>query len=437
MLKYNVHPAGVLHGELKVPGDKSISHRALILGAIAEGESFVENFCSGQDCMSTMSALGALGVKCSYDETRLTLSIKGLGMHGLQAPKQSLDLGNSGTGMRLLCGLLAGTGLSVELTGDSSLRTRPMDHIVKALKCMGARVESTDGKPPLKILGEAPLRGMRHQSSVGSAQFKSCLLLAGLYAKGRTEIDTPESRDHTERMLPSFGCPVESHGGVVSLMGGAHLHATSVVVPGDISAAMFVIVGASIAQGSEVVLKGVGINSKRDGGIRILRAMGADISFSKTDTLGEELVADIRVRASQHLKGIEIPHEWVVDAIDEFPALFIAAACARGTTHARGISQLRVKESDRISAMAKGLRTLGVQVEETQDSLSIQGQEGLLQGGEVHSDGDHRVAMAFAISALAARSEVVVHDCANVSTSWPSFPEQLKALGMDISTSNY
>ena len=431
---YCVKPGGQLSGTIDMPGDKSISHRAVILGAIAEGQTIVENFCPGADCIATMHALQALGAQFEYQKDQARLLVHGVGMRGLRAPRNALDLGNSGTGIRLLCGLLAGMGVSAELTGDESLRARPMQHIVEPLNKMGARILTKDGKAPLRIEGSGPLKGMRHRSSIGSAQLKSCLLLAGLYAKGHTELDVPESRDHTERMLPCFGCPVSSHGGLVGIEGDAVLHATKIVVPGDISAAMFVLVGASITAGSDVLVRAVGINPRRDGGIRILQAMGADINIVSETMFGEEPVADIRVRGTDALKGIEVPPEWVIDAIDEFPILFIAAACAHGVTRARGIDALRVKESDRINTMAKGLQALGIEVRETADSLSIHG--GSLTGGSVESAGDHRAAMAFAISGLVARAEVRIHDCANVETSWPLFATQLDALGLGITTIN-
>jgi 3-phosphoshikimate 1-carboxyvinyltransferase len=432
MEAYLAGPGGTLSGDMSMPGDKSISHRAAILGAIAQGETVVENFCPGQDCLDTMRALEALGVHFEYAEDRAQLTVHGVGMHGLREACKPLDLGNSGTGMRLLCGLLAGAGVSSELTGDDSLRRRPMQHIVTPLNAMGADICAMDGRAPLKIKGGLGLQGMRFESRMASAQLKSCLLLAGLYASGCTELDVPLSRDHTERMLPDFGCPVSSKDGVITVMGGASLNATTISVPGDISAAMFVMVGASIAPGSDVLLRGIGVNPRRDGGLRILRRMGADIDIELQPraTPDEEPIADVRIRGSKSLDGVTVPAEWVADAIDEFPVLFIAAACASGTTHMRGIGALRDKESDRINTMATGLRNLGVSVEETDDSLSIHG--GVLQGGTVESGGDHRVAMAFAISSLVSKEAICINDCANVKTSWPSFDKRMRELGLEI-----
>lgn len=427
---YRVRPGGMLRGTVPLPGDKSVSHRAVILAAIAEGTTRIEHFCPGTDCLFTLNALRALGASIEYSMEDAQVLVRGVGMRGLRASPEVLDLGNSGTGIRLLCGLLAGMGIQAELNGDRSLRRRPMQRIVAPLNAMGACVEAANDRPPLRIKGDLALRAMRHRSPIASAQLKSCLLLAGMYAEGETEVDAPASRDHTERLLVHFGCPVVRRGDALRIKGGVRLRAKDVAVPGDMSAAMFLLVGASIAPGSELLLRRVGVNPSRNGGIRILRAMGADISVISEDMLGEEPVADIRVRGVERLRAIDVPPDWVADAIDEFPVLFIAAACAEGLTHVRGIAELRVKESDRISTMTTALQTMGIEVDATDDSMSIQG--GQLQGGRVQSGGDHRVAMACSIAALAASSDVLIDDCDNVLTSWPQFAAQLGNLGLMI-----
>lgn len=426
---YRVEPGGALRGVAQPPGDKSISHRAIILAAIASGRTRIHRFCAGTDCLSTLHALSALGLSVERIAGRDELVVSGRGAHGLNAPRAALDLGNSGTAMRLLCGLLAGMGHAAELRGDASLHNRPMQRVISPLAAMGARIDSTDGKPPLYIRSGV-LHATRYRSTTASAQVKSCLLLAGLYADGETVIDVPPSRDHTERLLAHFGCPVEQSGGALRVVGGAGLSARDVHVPSDISAAMFFMVGASIAPGSDVTMRQLGINSGRSGGIKILQAMGADICLVSEGMLGEEPVADIRIRFTSQLRAIDVPPEWVVDAIDEFPVLFVAAACAHGTTRIGGLAELRVKESDRISTMAAGLAAMGIGVEETADSISIRG--GQLRGAELQSGGDHRVAMAFAMAGLVATSPVHISDCDNVQTSWPDFVAEARALGLPI-----
>jgi 3-phosphoshikimate 1-carboxyvinyltransferase len=342
-----------------------------------------------------------------------------------------LDCGNSGTSMRLLCGLLAGQNFDCELTGDDSLRQRPMQRIAEPLGQMRAEIVTAGGgRPPLKITGVANMRGIEYRLPIASAQVKSALLLAGLYARGKTCVTEPApTRDHTERMLAAFGYPVERNGGTVCVTGGGKLTATSIDVPADISSAAFFMVGASIAPGSDVTLEHVGVNPTRTGAIDILRLMGANIELINQRQAGGEPVADIRVRHAE-LRGIEIPVELVPLAIDEFPVLFVAAANARGVTVLRGAEELRVKESDRIQVMADGLRALGIGAEPAADGMRVMG--GRYGGGVVDSHGDHRVAMAFAIAALRAGAPITITDCSNVATSFPGFVELAGSAGLKI-----
>jgi 3-phosphoshikimate 1-carboxyvinyltransferase len=429
-LKYLVEPGGHLSGTLRVPGDKSISHRSIMLGSLAEGVTEVSGFLEGEDSLATLNAFRAMGVQIEGpNEGRVT--IHGVGMHGLQTPQAPLDLGNSGTSMRLLSGLLAGQGLNLTLTGDSSLSGRPMGRVINPLTEMGAEIRSTEaGTAPLEISSASGLKSIDYQLPMASAQVKSAILLAGLYADGETKVTEPApTRDHTERMLEGFGYPVKRSGSTISLMGGGSLKACQIDVPADISSATFFLVGASIAEGSELLLQHVGINPTRDGVISILRLMGAEIEIENERVVGGETVADIRVRSSQ-LRGIDIPEELVPLAIDEFPAIFVAAACAEGITRLTGAEELRVKESDRIQVMAEGLQTLGISAEPTQDGIVIQG--GALQGGCVESHGDHRIAMSFAMAGLRASDEIEILDCANVNTSFPGFVDLASQAGLSV-----
>jgi 3-phosphoshikimate 1-carboxyvinyltransferase len=426
---YVVKPGGQLHGELRVPGDKSISHRAVMLGALAEGTTTVSGFLNGEDCLCTMRAFADMGVRIERaGDTALT--IHGAGLRGLRAPARPLDLGNSGTSMRLMAGLMAGQAFPTTLVGDASLSRRPMRRIIEPLAQMGARIEAEDGHAPLAIHPVARLRGIAYRSPVASAQVKSGVLLAGLYADGRTEVTEPEaSRDHTERMLQAFGVEVQAEPGRAALRGGQALRAAAVAVPADISSATFFMVGAAIAPGSDVTLTEVGVNPTRTGIIEILHRMGADIELRNERRLGGEPVADLRVRG-RRLSGIVIGQELVAAAIDEFPAVFVAAACARGVTEVSGAAELRVKESDRIQAMCDGLWALGVAAQPRPDGARICG--GRLRGGFVDSRGDHRVAMAFAMAALRAEQPVTILDCANVATSFPGFAALARGAGLRI-----
>jgi len=425
-----LQPGGRVRGELRVPGDKSISHRVVMLGSLAHGTTRVRGFLEGEDALATVAAFRAMGVAIAGPEQG-ALEITGVGADGLQPPPGVLDMGNSGTSMRLLAGILAGRPFDSCLTGDASLRRRPMGRVIEPLARMGAALEAgPDGCPPLRIRGGRKLRGIHYALPVASAQVKSCVLLAGLDAAGRTTVVEPApTRDHTERLLRGFGCPAQSRDGVISVAGGSTLRATAIEVPGDISSAAFFLVAASIAPGSELLLRHVGINPTRTGVLTILALMGADIEVLAEREVGGEPVADIRVRHAP-LRGIDIPPEQVPLAIDEFPALFVAAACARGRTVLRGARELRVKESDRIAVMAQGLATLGIACEVLEDGIVIEGGE--MGGGAVQTHHDHRIAMSFAVAALRAREQIRVRDCAHVSTSFPGFAALAAEAGLRL-----
>lgn len=430
-ISYEVKTAGPLKGHLRVPGDKSISHRSVIFGSLADGVSKVQGFLEGEDSLRTVAAFREMGVTIIGPENG-ALTIYGVGATGLKAPRVPLNMGNSGTAMRLMAGLLAAQSFDSELFGDESLNSRPMSRIADPLKMMGASIETeANGTPPLKISGRR-LSGIHYEMPVASAQVKSCLLLAGLYASGKTTVTEPAiCRDHTERMLRGFSCEVE--GGypdsTVSIAGGQQLQASDIDIPADISSAAFFLVAASITPGSELLLEHVGINPTRIGILNLLQLMGADICIENGREVGGEPVADLRVRYAQ-LQGIIVPPDQVPLAIDEFPVLFVAAACAEGETLLRGAEELRVKESDRIEAMAVGLRTLGIELETYDDGIRIQG--GMLQGGEIDSLGDHRIAMAFAVAALRASEPILIHNCQNVATSFPGFPGLARFAGFDL-----
>lgn len=423
-------PSSSLAGRIRVPGDKSISHRSIMLGSLAEGTTEVEGFLEGEDALATLQAFRDMGVVIEGPHHG-RVTIHGVGLHGLKAPAGPLYMGNSGTSMRLLSGLLAAQPFDTTLTGDASLSKRPMNRVAKPLREMGAVIETgPEGRPPLTIKGGQRLTGMAYDMPMASAQVKSCLLLAGLYAAGRTSVTEPApTRDHTERMLRGFGYPVSVEGSTVSVEAGHKLTATRIEVPADISSAAFFLVAASIAEGSELVLEHVGINPTRTGVIDILKLMGGDITLENQREIGGEPVADIRVRAAK-LKGIDIPEDLVPLAIDEFPVLFVAAACAEGRTVLRGAEELRVKESDRIQVMADGLIALGVKAEPTPDGIIIEG--GSIGGGEVWAHGDHRIAMSFSVASLRATAPIRIHDCANVATSFPNFLALSAEVGINV-----
>lgn len=430
-MDFTVEPSAVHDAELTVPGDKSISHRALMLGSIAEGRTTITGFLAGDDCLATLRAFRAMGVRID-DVDATTLVVHGAGLHGLSDPGQALDLGNSGTAMRLLTGLLAGQRFDSTLVGDESLSRRPMARVVDPLTQMGAVIESDcDGTPPLEIRGGLQLRCIDYRTPVASAQVKSCLLLAGLYADGTMEITEPAvTRDHTEHMLAAMGVDIRAADNRVSMRGRQAPQGMDIDVPADLSSAAFVMLATLLAENADVLVRNVGINPTRTGVVNILTTMGADITLENERMLGREPVADVRVRSSA-LHGCDVDPALVSLAIDEFPLLFVAAAAATGTTRFRGIGELRVKESDRIAAMAAGLRTLGIRVDEFPDGALVHG--GRFSGGVVDSFGDHRIAMSFAVAATAASDPVVVRGVDNVETSFPGFVDRVAQLGVRIS----
>ena len=438
MSHYVVQPVRCVDGDVRVPGDKSVSHRALMLGGIAEGVTEVRGFLESEDCLATMKAMRALGVRVEQPGER-EVCVYGVGLNGLKGASQPLDMGNSGTAMRLMTGLLCGQQFDSELVGDSSLMNRPMERAAAPLRQMGAKIATLGGKPPVKIGGGAQLSGIHYALPVPSAQVKSAVLLAGLYAKGPTTVvESAVTRDHTERMLQGFGCRVDALGGQVRLDPPTRLQACSLEVPGDFSSSAFFLVAGSISgraqtPGAGLIIRGVGINPTRTGLLDILALMGADLRVVNHRSAGAEPVADIEVHPAT-LKGIHVPEHLVPLAIDEFPALFIAAACAQGETLVTGAAELRVKESDRIAVMAEGLRAMGVQCEVLSDGMRIQGRpEGpAFSGGKIDSHGDHRIAMSFTVASLRAAAPIEIQDVANVATSFPGFVATARGAGLNL-----
>jgi 3-phosphoshikimate 1-carboxyvinyltransferase len=430
---YRVEPSVSVAGELTVPGDKSISHRALMLGGIAEGETEITGFLAGEDCLATLRALQALGVRIERPEAQRVL-VSGRGMEGLTAAAAPLDMGNAGTAMRLFMGLLAPQVFDSTLIGDESLMRRPMERVAVPLRLMGADITTQEGRPPVRIHGTPKLRALDYALPVASAQVKSAVLLAGLRAFGRTRVTEPApSRDHTERMLSAFGVEVLREGATVAVEGGQRLTGRSVAVPADFSSAAFFMVAGCLAAERGLLLRNVGVNPTRTGLLEMLRLMGADIrvhALRQEADAGGEPIADIEVRKSR-LKGIRVPESLVPLAIDEFPVFFIAAAVAEGETLVRGAMELRVKESDRLAAMAQGLSVLGVENQLLDDGLWLRGGSAL-GGGTIESRGDHRIAMAFAVAGLVARSPIEIRDVANVATSFPGFLQIARAAGLQI-----
>lgn len=421
-----------LQGSLTIPGDKSVSHRSVMFAALADGTSHIEGFLEGEDTRATARIFSQLGVRIETPSASQRI-VHGVGIDGLQAPSAPLDCGNAGTGMRLLAGLLAGQAFDCTLVGDESLSGRPMRRVTGPLSQMGAKIDTeADGTPPLHVHGGQTLNGIDFASPVASAQIKSAVLLAGLYAHGETSVTEPHpTRDYTERMLSAFGVDIAFSPGKARLRGGQRLRATDIVVPADFSSAAFFLVAASIIPGSELRLKQVGLNPRRTGLLHALRLMGADITEENPAEQGGEPVADLVVRYAP-LKGARIPEELVPDMIDEFPALFVAAAAAEGQTVVTGAAELRVKESDRLAAMATGLRALGMQVDETEDGATLHG--GVpLGSGTIESHGDHRIAMAFAIAGQISHGEVRINDIANVATSFPDFDGLARSAGFNLS----
>ncbi len=429
-MDFKVTPSRLHDARVRVPGDKSISHRSLMLGSIAEGRTHVTGFLDGADCLATANAMRALGVSIERPSDTEVV-IDGVGLHGLRQATGPLDLGNSGTAMRLMAGLLSAQSFDSILTGDESLSGRPMNRIITPLTRMGAVIESDcDGTPPLQLRGGMRLRAIHYELPMASAQVKSAVLLAGLYADGETRVTEPAvTRDHTERMLRHLGAEVRSADGTIAVQGGGGLSGNAIEVPADLSSATFIILGTLLSENADILIENVGVNPTRTGVIDILQAMGADLTLENPRLLGEEPVADLRVRSST-LQGCDVDPALVSLAIDEFPALFVAAAAARGTTKFSGIGELRVKESDRISAMADGMRRLGIKVDESPDGAIVHG--GRFTGGDVNSFDDHRVAMSLAMAATIAEDVVIIRDVDNVDTSFPGFRECVAGIGADV-----
>ena len=430
MSNYITSIAGPLKGSIKVPGDKSISHRSIMLGSIADGVTRISGFLEGEDSLATLSAFKDMGVKIERNGSNVT--INGVGKYGLKEPINSLNLGNSGTSIRLMSGLLSAQSFDSELCGDESLSKRPMGRVIEPLRLMGADISGNDSKPPLLIKGGKQLSSIEYTLPVASAQIKSCLLLAGLYSDGKTTIiENGISRDHTERMLKGFGYDVTSSSNTISLMGGGSLKSCDIEVPSDISSAAFFMVAGCISENSSIVLEAVNINPTRTGVIDILRLMGGNIELLNQRLQAGELIADIKVTSSE-LKGIEIPENLVPLAIDEFPVLFIAASCAKGETILTGARELRVKESDRIQVMADGLTSLGIDNEVLDDGIRIIGGEFKEQTSSIKSHHDHRISMAFAIASVKSKFNIEIEGVDNVKTSFPNFVELANSIGMKI-----
>jgi 3-phosphoshikimate 1-carboxyvinyltransferase len=429
---------GPLTGSIAVPGDKSISHRSLMLSALAIGESVVEGLLEGEDVLATAAAMRAMGAQIERGGDG-RWRIHGVGVGGLLQPERALDMGNSGTSTRLLMGLVASHPIIVTFTGDASLSKRPMNRVIEPLSLMGAEFTSSPGgRLPLMLRGIAPAVPIDYRLPVASAQVKSAVLLAGLNTPGITRVIEPvATRDHSERMLKGFGADlsVELDGTtrIISIRGEAELKPQHIVVPGDPSSAAFPVVAGLLVPGSAVTVRNVGLNPTRAALFDVLRMMGADIAFADPRTVGGEPVADIVVRHSA-LKGIEVPVEVVPSMVDEFPILFVAAALAEGRTIARGLEELRVKESDRLTTMAEGLRAIGARVEELEDGLIIDGTGGekLAGGATVATKLDHRIAMSFAVAGLVSRAAVTIDDMAPVATSFPAFVELMTGLGASV-----
>ena len=419
-----------LKGSIKVPGDKSISHRSIILGSIATGITNVSGFLQGEDSLATLNSFKEMGVQIEREGSNVI--INGVGMHGLREPSNPLNLGNSGTSIRLMSGLLSAQSFDSELCGDESLSKRPMARVIEPLRKMGADISGPSSRPPLTIKGKKRLSSLKYTLPVASAQIKSCLLLAGLYADGETHIiENGISRDHTERMLQGFGYKVNTAPGEVSILGGGSLKGCDIEVPSDISSSAFFMVAASIAEQADITLLAVNVNPTRTGVIDILRLMGANIELTNQRLQAGELIADIRVCSSE-LKGINIPEHLVPLAIDEFPVIFIAASCAKGETVLTGAKELRVKESDRIQVMADGLRSLGIENEVLDDGIKITGGKFKEQIAPIKSHYDHRISMSFAVASVKSSYEISIDGVDNVKTSFPNFVELANSIGMDI-----
>ena len=439
--QFNILPGShTFKGKFTIPGDKSVSHRSIMFGAIAEGTTQVTGFLEGEDALATLQAFRDMGVSIEGPKNG-QVTIHGVGMHGLKAPVSALYMGNSGTSMRLLSGMLSAQQFDSVMTGDASLTKRPMERVAKPLRLMGAQIQTTGerGTPPVSMTGQQQLKGIHYDLPMASAQVKSGILLAALWAEGETSVTEPEpTRDHTERMLRAFGYEVKTEGNRISLQGGGKLTATHIQVPSDISSAAFFMVGAAICENADVTLEAVGINPTRTGIIEILKQMGADLTVENERIAGGEPIADIRIRGSRTLKGIHIPEDQVPLAIDEFPALFIAAACAEGQTILTGAAELRVKESDRIQVMADGLQTMGIQCTPTDDGIIIEGKgqandwSDIFTGGEIESHHDHRIAMSFSMAGLRSSAPITIYGTETVATSFPTFTQLTTQAGFSI-----
>lgn len=421
----SVEPAtSGLKGVLRAPGDKSISHRALIFSSLAAGVSEIHGLLESEDTLATLEACRQLGAKVVRDGKGI--HVTGTGGEFRTPESGHLDMGNSGTAMRLLAGVLAGQGVECVLSGDASLNSRPMNRIIRPLRLMGADMSASEaGTAPLEIHAGRGLKGIEYESPVASAQIKSCVLLAGLFASGTTRVREPRlSRDHTERMLPLFGVDLPSN---CTVQGGSGLTGTHFKVPGDVSSAVFMLAAAAMTPGSDVTVEEVGLNPTRTGFLRCLEAMGADLTISRERNKETEPVGDIRVKYRSGLEGIDVPRSWVPDMIDEMPLLMALATTARGTTRIRGAAELRVKESDRIAVMASGLQRLGVELKEYPDGVDVH--HGTVSGATVESAHDHRCAMSFAVLGQVASGSLQVRDAQYIATSYPGFTNDLSALG--------
>ena len=432
-------PGRPLGGRIRVPGDKSVSHRAIMLASLADGVSRIDGFLEGEDTRATAAVFQQLGVKIDAPSPQSRI-VHGVGLRGLRPGTEALDCGNAGTGMRLLAGVLAGQAFDSRLIGDASLSKRPMRRVIDPLAAMGAVIDSeSGGLPPLRIHGGRALKGIDYTLPVASAQVKSAVLLAGLYADGDTVVHEPHpTRDYTERMLQAFGWPIEFEPGYARIRGGAGnaraLRATDVHVPADFSSAAFFLVAASVVPGSDLTLEAVGMNPRRTGLLQALRMMGADIEESNARKAGGEAIADLRVRHAP-LRGIAVPEALVPDMIDEFPALFVAAACAEGETRITGAAELRVKESDRLATMSAALRALGLRVDEADDGATLHGGAFTVDAAApvvIDSHGDHRIAMAAAIAGQRCAGEFTIGDIANVATSFPGFDDLARGVGFGL-----
>ena len=426
---FRIEPSNSIIGKVNIPGDKSISHRAIILAAIADGESRIKNFLQGEDTLATIRVFQKMGVNIKNDGD--IIIVKGVGLHGLRAENPTLDFGNSGTSVRLLSGLLSAQNFSSQLIGDESLMKRPMFRIINPLQKMNAKINCTElGTLPIKIEGGQKIEGIEYELPIFSAQLKSCLLLAGLYAEGTTKIiENMATRDHTERMLANFSHSVIKKGNQISIKKADRLIGCEIIVPGDFSSAAYFIVAAILPPNSNIILENVGVNPTRNAMIKIMKLMGADVELKNERLESGEPVATIYAKTSK-LIGIDIPEELVPVAIDELPIILVAAACAKGKTKLSGAAELRVKESDRIQSMLDGFISLGIKVKALEDGMIIEG--GQYNGGVINSNDDHRIAMAFSVAGIIAKAPIIINSCKNVATSFPEFIDTAKHLGINI-----